>query len=130
MVEQVWPSMSGWRKRELKAKERARRQQQLAGLREVRRINREREEAIARGKDPDEVAPFPEGIDVSVNRRPTEHEGATIASDYPNPEDMDREAMFAYLKAHGNKAHPASKDDTLRKKVREVRDGESEASAA
>jgi hypothetical protein len=36
---------------------------------------------------------------------------------------MDRDAMFAYLKAHGRTPGPASKDETLRRQVREVRDG-------
>lgn len=130
MTEQTWPSMSGWRKRELRAKERARRQQQLAGLREVRRINREREEAISRGEDPDEAAPMPEGVEVAANKRPAEHESETIESNYPDPESMDRNELIAYLKSHQQKVHPSSKDDTLRQKVREVRDGESEASAA
>lgn len=107
------PTMTGWRKREMQAKERMRRKEQMADIRAARAANKAREEARARGV----TEPTPE-----VRTGTAEHESPTVATNYPD--QMDRDEMFAYLEAHGVKAGPNSKDDTLRERVRKVRDGE------
>lgn len=114
MADTEYPSMSGWKKREMQARDRARRKEQMAAVREARARNREREEALIRGE---EVEPPP------VTPQGGEADSPTVTSSYPDAESMDREEMLAYLSAHGVRAHPHSKDETLRKKVQEVRDG-------
>lgn len=116
MTEQTWPSMTGWRKRERIAKERAEHKRRMADVREARRLNRMREEGYDVEQEAPAVAP----------EKPREGDSATVPPEYPNPDDMDRDALFAYLKAHGENPGPASKDETLRAKVREVRDGDTE----
>lgn len=107
MAEQQWPTMTGWRKRERAAKDRQRHKEAMGSTREARRINRMREEGV-------------------LEQEAVSEGESAAAPDYPNPDDMDRDALFAYLKAHGVNPGPASKDETLRAKVREVRDGDTE----
>ncbi len=113
MTEQQWPSMSGWRKREMLAKQRADHKNRMAEVREARRLNRMREA----GMDMEE-AEVPRETPTGAS----EHESATVSPDYPDPEQMNREDLFAYLKSHGVTPGPATKDGTLRRKVAEVRD--------
>jgi len=135
MAEQPIPPMTGWRKRQLQARERMKQKARMADIRAERRRIREREEAIARGEDPDAAVPPAINPEQAVaqegaTRRASEHEGNTIPDGYPDPDEMDRDAMFAYLKAHGRKAGPATKDTTLRRYVLEVRDGNAESETA
>ena len=112
MTEQTWPTMTGWRKREMQAKARERQKAAMADIRAARKALRE-------GTEPPKEAAAP-----PVKQR--EGDGSSVAPEYPNPDEMDRDALFAYLKAHGQAPGPATKDDTLRRKVREVRDGDAE----
>jgi len=117
MTEQTWFTMTGWRKREMQAKARERQKTAMADIRAARKANRLREA----GHDPGEAEVQP-----VAPAKPREGDTTTVAPDYPNPDEMDRDALFAYLKAHGVNPGPATKDDTLRRKVQEVRDGHAE----
>jgi len=101
--------MKGWRGRQFKAELKRRRNEEMAPIRRARELNRQREEAIARGEDPDEVPP--QGVPASNK------EGATPTPDYPNPDAMSRQEMIDYLKAHDVKGAHLMKDETLREKI-------------
>jgi len=123
--EQKYPTMSGWRSRQMRAQQRRQRQENMEPIRAARAANARREAAIARGEEPEPEQPRKEHQRAESRRTP-EHESATVPSGYPDSDSMDRDSLFAYLKAHGHNPGPATKDETLRAKVREVRDGGAE----
>jgi len=84
----------------------------MAPIRDARRANREREDAIARGEDP-------EAIDMpTVGPKPSTQERADRDVNYPDPETMSRQDMIDYLKSHDVKGAHLMKDETLKDKVR------------
>lgn len=64
--------------------------------------------------EPDVAPPDSENAD---DDRSLEQGGDSL----PDPADMDRDALIAELQDAGERVHPASKDATLRRKVRELR---------
>jgi glutamate/tyrosine decarboxylase-like PLP-dependent enzyme len=115
------PSSSGWLGREMRAARRRQMQENMADIRAARRANAQREEAKARG----ETVAQP----MQQQRRYSEGSEPTVATRYPDADSMSRQAMVDYLKAHGQFVPPKIKDETLRRKVIEVRDGVSKEQA-
>lgn len=115
------PSSSGWLGREMRAARRRQMQEDMADVRAARRANAQREGAKARG----ETVAQP----MQKQRRYSEGSEPTVATSYPDAGSMSRQAMVDYLKAHGQFVPPKIKDETLRRKVIEVRDGVSKEQA-
>jgi len=117
------PTASGWLGREMRAERRRQMQANMADIRAARRENARHEEAKARGET------MAQPMDQQQLRRHSEGSEPTVAATYPDADSMSRQAMVDYLKAHGQFVPPKIKDETLRRKVIEVRDGVSQKQA-
>lgn len=102
------PTMTGWLKREMQAKARLQKKQDMAEVRRIRAEHKAREEGVK--------------SDAVTEMATAEHESPTVPTGYPDSVQMSRDEMFAYLAAHGVKVGGNIKNETLRKRVVAVRD--------
>lgn len=121
----------GWKAKQEAAKRKMSGGKNSAERERVREIRKRHREALERGEVPQpESTPEEKAVEATVQvaeSEPIEPEateadsGPVEGDSLPDPEDMDRDALVEELKAAGERVHPASKDSTLRDKVRGLR---------
>lgn len=93
----------------------------------VREIRKRHREAIESGEELEApqapLEPEPDVAPPEPVEPESEPDADSEGESLPDPSDMDRDALIAELEAAGERVHPASKDATLRRKVRGARNG-------
>lgn len=126
----IEPALGSGAPRGWKAKQEAARRKMSGGKSAeerqlVREIRKRHREAVENGEEVEApqatVEPEPDVATHEPENAADEARSEPESDALPDPAEMDREALIAELEAAGERVHPASKDATLRRKVREAR---------